>query len=270
MAQTVIFLHVPRTAGTSLGSILGRQYPKGSIFRGGLLKDEDLASFRALDRGRRESLALVDGHMLFGLHEDIPGDSTYITFLRSPVDRVVSYFFYLKRRPQTPLFERIEAQNIDLRAFVERGEARLHTHDGATRMISGGGLDEFDEDPDGMLERAKANLESSFSCVGLSERFDESALLLKAELGWTRPVMYARKNVTAARTSLDDLSSVERASIERVNERDMELYEFAKSLFEQRLAAHSSIDGDLARLRRMNALYRPAAGVKARVLGRIR
>ena len=42
MAKTVIFLHVPRTAGTSLGSILGRQYPKGSIYRGGLLKDEDL------------------------------------------------------------------------------------------------------------------------------------------------------------------------------------------------------------------------------------
>lgn len=58
MARTVIFLHVPRTAGTSLGIILGRQYPKGSIYRGGLLKDEDLVSFRALDEGRRANLAL--------------------------------------------------------------------------------------------------------------------------------------------------------------------------------------------------------------------
>ena len=52
-----------------------------------------------------------------------------------------------------------------------------------------------------MLERAKRNLDEHFSWLGMTERFDESLILLRRTFGW-RDVRYVSRNVSRSRAEL--------------------------------------------------------------------
>jgi hypothetical protein len=95
-----------------------------------------------------------------------------------------------------------------------------------------------------MLELAKRRLEHDLFWFGVTERFDESVLLLADAIGWRKP-RYVRVRVNAARTSPSSLSSsiAEEsnasllAEMSAFNALDQELHEFALNLLERRIAA---------------------------------
>lgn len=82
--QTVIFLHLPRTAGTTLHRIIERQVRPEGIFSIGWTEQESVQAYRELSQARKAEIRMVRGHMAFGLHEFVPGPSTYFTLLRDP------------------------------------------------------------------------------------------------------------------------------------------------------------------------------------------
>jgi len=100
-----------------------------------------------------------------------------------------------------------------------------------TRFISGDILNVAGPET---LEAAKRNLQADFAVVGLTERFDETVILLKRALGWRRP-FHIRMNVTPRRRRVDKLRPEIIEIIRSKNALDLELYNFAVSLFEQRL-----------------------------------
>ncbi len=82
-----------------------------------------------------------------------------------------------------------------------------------------------------VLEMAKQNLTRSFRVVGLSERFHDSLLLMIAAFGWKVP-FYENRKVAKNRPA------VEPGVIDAIGEHnrfDIELYDFAKKLFEEGL-----------------------------------
>src|SRR5205823_1324565 len=84
---------------------------------------------------------------------------------------------------------------------------------------------------DRLLEIAKQNLTNSFHVIGLVERFEESLALMMASFGW-RISFYENRRVTKNR------SAVEPRAINMIREHnklDIELYDFAKKLFEENL-----------------------------------
>ena len=79
----VIFLHIPKAAGTTLTRILERYYNKDRIFViWGRRLQESIGEFTSLPAASRAEIMLLRGHMPFGLHEHLPEPSTYITMLR--------------------------------------------------------------------------------------------------------------------------------------------------------------------------------------------
>jgi hypothetical protein len=103
-----------------------------------------------------------------------------------------------------------------------------------------------------MLKTAKSNLRDHFAVVGLTERFDETLLLLKRELGWRRH-SYMRHNVTARRPKKRALSEAALNSILGANQLDIELYQYAKGLFEERVRQQGpSFNRELNRFRSVN------------------
>jgi hypothetical protein len=138
---------------------------------------------------------------------------------------------------------------MGLREFVENsadpGEGhlrdRLLVDNHQTRLLagirSGAALAEQkppDLDP-GALDEAKRNLEN-FLVVGLTERFDESFILMRRALGWRLP-LYVTGNVSPrgrADGNVTPLSDDDyRAIVELIRERnqlDLELYDFAREL----------------------------------------
>jgi hypothetical protein len=232
--QTVIFLHIPKTAGTTLHRIIERHYPPEHVFSLGPMAQESIREFKNLSEARRAEIRMLKGHMGFGLHEFVPGPSTYFTLLREPIDRVISFYYFVCRTHQHYLYDFVQSGHIGLKDFVE-SHATFMVDNAQTRMLSGVWLEVgFGECTKETLEQAKRNLRESFTVVSLTEKFDETLVLLRRAFGWEK-LFYTRQNVTANRPQKSDLSSDTLDTLADVNQLDIELYQYATELFEEQV-----------------------------------
>lgn len=116
--------------------------------------------------------------------------------------------------------------NIQFSDFIRSTHPLLVNHGKnlMTRSLCGIGC----SSPEEMVNRAKKNL-SRLLFVGITERFDESLLLLQDKMG-IKDIHYAKKNVSPFQHNLteDELSLVH-----EYNRQDIELYNYAYGLFEK-------------------------------------
>lgn len=283
----VVFLHVPKTAGLTLRrDVLKRQFREDEVFstgwrdRGraagsrsvGVFSDElgayglfegvqypsavwypdpvpvAAAAFLALPGPSRERVRLIYArHTEFGVHEHLPGPVDYVTMLREPVERVLSHYFYAREPRVVP-----EATSLaeHVRDLVE---ANLQT-----RLLAGT-FDPRDRPPPGqLLERARRNLRAC-RVVGLSERFDESVLLMRRAFGWRVP-LYVRRNVGRHRPPTSAIPREALARIEADNALDVALHAEAQAIFAEQVLAYGprALARDLAAFRSLNALWQRA------------
>lgn len=239
--RIIFFLHIPKTAGTTFRYIIQYQYQPSAIYE---LYDHSVPHSQRLNEivnlsdSRKQQLQIVNSHFGFGLHEFLPRPYTYITFLRNPIDRVVSMYYYLHRtrNSQTnPL-----PPDLSLQDYVQTYQG---VQNGMTKYLSGVMFKDqiADKSPqfignsqcmdEAQLELAKKNLKEHFKVIGLAEKFDESLILLKKTLGWKIP-LYDKNNVSKSRPSTRDVSKDVLKLIEQSNEFDVQLYEYGKQIFE--------------------------------------
>ncbi len=77
--------------------------------------------FKKLPESAKRRSKLILGHISFGLHEFLPQPFTYITFLRDPVERIISLFYFIRRVPGHPYYSSIVSSNMSLEEFVGSG-----------------------------------------------------------------------------------------------------------------------------------------------------
>jgi Sulfotransferase family len=263
--ETLIFLHIPKTGGSTIYKVLERQYSRAQTLR---LESSQIARFKTLPAAQHGRYRLIQGHLYFGLHRFVPGASTYMTFLRRPVERVLSFYYYARSTPDHYLYSQLVTERLDLKTLLAR-ELTSELCNGQTRQLAG---DEW-EDPQRVvtraaLDRAQANL-THFRVVGLLEKFDASLLLLRRAFGWHWP-FYVKENVTKEKPDETFLDPETRGLIEEANRLDLELYEYARKLFDEHCrAAGDSFAKELGHFRRSNrASARPVPRF-ARLLRRI-
>src|SRR5579871_2524947 len=119
-AGMLIFLHVPKAGGSTLHRILEREY-SGRTVRETRFGAEAEAELAGLTVAERNEVALLKGHMHFGLHELFPRPTTYVTFLREPVARIVSHYYYVRSHPDHFLHQTVVGESLDLHAYAESG-----------------------------------------------------------------------------------------------------------------------------------------------------
>ena len=224
--EAVIFLHVPKTAGTTLNRLIEWEYPLFEIY------SVDPVFFRwsvshlwQLPARRLEKTRIFKGHMLFGLHAILPQPATYITVLREPVDRVISAFYFMRSYVLHPFYWKLRRENWTLEDFVRRSPRE----NVQSKIVAG--ADYYSPCTDEIVEQAKENLFRYFSVVGLSERFEESLALMKLRFGW-KLERYSSFNVTRARPKKRDLPQSTLDLIVEKNSFDIALYEYATRLFQ--------------------------------------
>jgi hypothetical protein len=263
--ETLLFLHIPKAGGSTVYKILERQYSRAQILR---LESSQIAQFKTLPAAQRGRYRLIEGHLYFGFHRYIPGASTYFTFLRRPVERVLSFYYYARSTPDHYLYSQLAHERLDLKTAIA-GELTPELRNGQIRQLAG----EEWEDPQRVitraaLEQAQANL-TQFRVVGLLEEFDASLLLLRRAFGWHLP-FYVKENVTKEKPDETFLDPETRGLIEEANRLDLELYDYARDLFdEQRRAAGDSFAEELSHFRRSNSDAARLVPRFARLLRRI-
>ncbi|MEP0888221.1 sulfotransferase family 2 domain-containing protein [Leptolyngbya sp. PL-A3] len=232
-------MHIPKTAGTTLGCIMVRQYGRKSVFS--CHPDRNLLGctpedFKQLSAEERLRYNVVWGHFDFGLERDIEEPSTYITMLREPVDRAISHYYYARKRKDHYLHKKITSEKLKVKEYIVNGISQ-EMDNGQTRMlVKKGGWDiPFGELPLEFLEQAKQNLQENFAVVGTTERFDETLVLAKEIFGWTMP-LYLRWNIGDTPARRANLSSNVVEAIYQHNALDVELHRYANELMDQLIA----------------------------------
>ena len=201
----------------------------------------------ALKRGipKRESLQVVMGHFRFGFHRNDHRPADYITFLRDPVQQVVSHYNYTFDHPQK--FEN-DPQNNDILSFA-RGPYGYNLQ---TRFIAG--INNLEGREEEALQTAKENLVKHFGMIGISEYFDRSILMIGRYLGWWN-TFYVKVNRGKKRSSFQ-LSAAERRELEDILQYDIRLYQFALQLFHNQINKERSLAIRLRAYRAGNWLFR--------------
>ena len=206
--DVLIFVHIPKTAGTTLMRVIERQFPPSQTYFMNLylMNDDRQKSIEHLKihtQVEKAQIRCLKGHMPFGLHQFLPRMSRYVTVLRDPIERMISsYYFVLSLDKNDPLYSIYFKKSLEefVTFMYTRNELNLQT-----RYI-GGGI-EFENlrppyPPLGQdaITIAKRHLATEFQLVGLTERFDETLILMKQLFGF-RNVFYAKRNVTRMRPS---------------------------------------------------------------------
>jgi len=250
---TLIFLHIPKTAGLTLLNIIQRQYDTSSIhFHVG--DPKYVHKFKEIPESQRSDIKVLPGHLPFGMHKYLPQPSVYVTLLRDPIERVISQYYSVRSRREHAMYS--EANRKSLKELLLSGlYQRLDNFQ--TRMLAGipGMQCEYGACTPEIFDTAKKNLSDSFSVVGLTERFDETLVLLKRVFGW-KNLLYTKKNVTEKRPSKEDISNDTLQAILKYNELDIELYKYAEELFERAINQQGvSFERDLKNFRLLEKYY---------------
>lgn len=224
--EAIIFLHLPKTAGTTLNRLIEWEYRLSEMYSvDPVLFEWSAAHLRKLPLARLRKTRMFKGHMLFGLHKTLPQPSTYITVLRDPVERVLSAFYFMRSYKLHPLYWKLRREKWTIEEFV-----RHSTRDNVQCKIIAGG-DYHAPCSEAILEKASHHLTRYFSVVGLSERFEESLALMKLRFGWQLK-SYSSFNVTRTRPKKGDLASTTLDLIRERNRFDVALYQHAVTHFE--------------------------------------
>ena len=234
--RPLVFVHLPKASGSTLQELIASQYEGGAsfIFTGDQARLHEFTDLPAEERAKYD---LLQGHVQFGIHEHLPEPATYITMLRDPIDRVVSHYHFILARPEHYLHESMKRRGYSLRDWLI--EARpLVVDNYQLRWLIQTPL--ADIPPGGitraMLDEAKWNLENAFTVVGLVERFEESMACLERAFGWSGLDRAVQRNANPDRPAVDQLDAPTLAAIRNANGLEIELYQFARALFEDQCA----------------------------------
>ena len=242
----LIFLHIPKTAGTTVDVVLRRQYAPGEVIRFSSFKN-GVRAFEEIPKHVRASARLVKGHVHFGVHRYLEGHWDYATILREPIARVVSVYRYIRAERLHPFHETVMRRDMGLEEFVESGIGWRGTNNGQTRQVAG--IEGRAVVDDRALDLAIENLRKYFVVVGIQEKLDESLLLLKRKCSWHMS-LYVSRNVSGG--TVPRLSAREQRLIETNNELDIALYDYAAKRLAAELDEQRFFSAELATTRLLN------------------
>ncbi|WP_417608923.1 hypothetical protein [Owenweeksia hongkongensis] len=233
-------MHIPKTAGMSLQYLARRQHKAiGAL--------ELIYTLEKQQKGfeNRPELHTVMGHFRYGIHRFSNRPAYYFTYLRNPIDHVISHYQYTKDFPEKFEFLPKESQSIIDFAKGPYGNNLQ------SRFVSG--ITRHDTDLNIILTEAKKNLKT-FTCIGLTEEFDLSLLMFGKLLGW-KNVFYTRMNAGKARQKHPKPSEAEIAELKQLLKYDIELYQLGVEIFEKQKKENSELLNKLPQFQKMNGYF---------------
>jgi hypothetical protein len=243
----VLFVHIPKTGGVSIQSVIRKQVPEE------LINPAPVASFiQDTDWSRIQQYRFFFTHTPIYIRNLLPSPLFTFTFLRNPIDRVISSYNHMLRHdgpehrmivqeklavidcleqetlryPFQNMMTRMLGTDIDLRLVWDNVDHVMAAHTCAMSTTP----DEF------TFRRAVAQLDK-IDFVGLTKNIDQDCGLLLAQLK-LRVVPVPRENAGSIAIDKELPQAVRTPEVEAAiashNGYDLELYRCAQELISRR------------------------------------
>ena len=208
MQFPIIYLHIPKTAGTSFRlsaeqyfgpeqvlNDYGEKSPNTSDdIRNSVYDSNDTKALRA--SGLRKNF--LTGHFALAKYREIFPDSPVVTFFRDPVDRVISEYFHF-------------SSHYNFEGSLRDFYTKSHFQNRQAHALSGA-------------------LPTDLDYFGITEQYDKSLQMFNRRYSTNFPM--AKLNTGRYQGGTQELASAEEiAEIEALNQRDIELYDYAIAHF---------------------------------------
>jgi hypothetical protein len=219
---TLLFMHIPKTAGTAFREVILRNYRQSEV----MYIYGDPPGFPTTFLGdlpiqQRSSLRLVYGHYGYGVHRDMPVECEYAALIRDPLARVCSHYSHLLRDRSAVVVDSVADKGIE--EVLEARES-IHLDNLYVRYFCG--INEGDLPPGSITrdvyEKALHNALQPNVFLRAQEDLVSAYDSLAQERGWIRGLKCDRMNVSPQRQVP---SAKEIKAIQHFNQWDFRLYE---------------------------------------------
>ncbi|HWA10678.1 MAG TPA: hypothetical protein VG838_14635 [Opitutaceae bacterium] len=213
----ILSVHIPKCGGTSFRHVLREIYGAGLWLNYGAIFSQPQARHHAVPPATR----CIHGHFLADAFDDLVPQPELVTWLRHPVERVVSNYFHFRRSPdlRDDCCRQLLERNLPLEAFAELDWMRNE----ATRYMAG-------------------KPAAAFRFIGIMERFDESLRIFGATFGVAVPNRPPRENLNPDRTA--DAYRLPRSTYDHIlalNLTDLAAYELAAAALDAPQPAQANV-----------------------------
>ena len=269
---SIYFLHIPKTAGQSLASLIRSAYPQEleiSIYT--------IPEFLKLSRAEINKFKCFTGHFGTGLFELLDRDISCVTMLRNPFERAVSFIHFATKMARPDDLSELSNERKEI---ILQGNLKEFVNDpflsktiensqtlylGYDLKINNSGENYYtiigrdgreivylenlfaqellcQLDINKVFVNAKKRLDT-MEVVGIVEQFNDSARLICDFLNIPIPQAFPQENISPAKLSLRNSNYRESGEIpddviKRIDEltaHDREIYEYGKTLFLRQL-----------------------------------
>jgi len=236
MDRKFIFVHTPKTGGLSLKSSIISLFGEENVFleygdnplKVGKLVRNSKVTLSSLT-SKKIDKKIIYGHFLPCKYCDLRingfnkrKDHVYLTFLRDPLQRAISSYYFKKRVPLTknepPVIAKIQNENWSIETYLTSNEFR---HNVYSKFFYGFPVENFD-------------------FIGTTENYSLSIKTLKSMYDEFNRIQIFEKNVNEDK-KFNELYKVDaklESKFRKLNQKDYEIYEKAKIINQNLINRH--------------------------------
>ncbi len=219
----VVFLHLPKTAGTSFVNFLNDQYKPGEMLHKykEILSADDLSGITKA----------VVGHLPFNwlnldVHQCKQQGWKFISFVRNPVDRCISSYLAVKNSDRKEHKVKFNSWNRSFEGFLDAP----HSYNWQCQFFSGFKLNpDISKTPQLLLEKAILNIHK-MDFVGRTENFESELKYLCKTYNWKAKQVYL-SNVGGDKREAVELKEKYSERLEERSALDFELIKVIEEKF---------------------------------------
>ncbi len=228
-ADLLVFVHIPKAAGTSLNAILWQVYGRRYVNFHPTLSPRRI---RKQVEGSPNEILALGAHLPFGFHQTFVRASwlgepkklfadrrcRYVTVLRHPVDRLKSYYRFVTTFPAHRLHR--ETMGMSPSAFFRHMRDIDNPECANLQCWMVANKRRFDV--------ARDHLVSEYDVVGVVDRMDDFVEQLRTSFRWPDVFEVKHRNASPKHAQDDDFDNDVTDWITEANQDDMKLYQFVK------------------------------------------
>ncbi len=242
--RPAIFMHIQKTAGTTIVNLARSAYGNHDIISHGdylegvshfPLKKDFKVNEQVLHDFQK--VPFLSGHFGYAFAKQYMRDRYSFTFLRNPVERVLSFYYFCRTRDPNAFEIYSLSQKTTLNGFLQMGlvepEVKYYIWNNQVWQLACGfgsldnrALSSFERGE--LLDLALSHLDE-FSYIGFAESFEQDRDRVLTDLGIETPKEKIVSNATPGRPVSDDLPQSTVALLLELTELDRVLYEKVQS-----------------------------------------